>query len=53
MSIMFLPIAVLFCFCENFLLLLGMESEASYYAQIYVYGMIPAMFFFSKYDAIR
>jgi Na+-driven multidrug efflux pump len=35
------------------MLAIGMDPTASYYAAIYTYGLIPAMFFHSQFDATR
>jgi hypothetical protein len=49
----FLPIIVLLLLCEQFLVAIGMDQKASYYAAIYTYALIPAMFFHSQFDATR
>lgn len=49
----FLPIVLILCLCEQFLLMIGMDPEASAYAAYYTYLLIPAMFFHSQFDATR
>ena len=51
--IVFIPTAILLCFVENLLLLIKLDPDSAHYAQIYCYGMIPAMLFHSQFDAIR
>lgn len=48
-----MPILVALLLCEEFMLVIGMDQRASYYAGIYTYLLIPAMFFHSQFDATR
>ena len=49
----FIPIIIILCLCEDFMLLVGMDPAASAYAATYTYILIPAMFFHSQFDATR
>lgn len=49
----FIPIVIILCLCEPFMLAVGMDAEASEYAATYTYFLIPAMFFHSQFDATR
>lgn len=51
--IAFMPILIALLLCEDFMLVIGMDKRASYYAGIYTYLLIPAMFFHSQFDATR
>lgn len=51
--IAFIPIVVVLCLCEQFLLAIGMDPEASAYAATYTYALIPAMLCHSQFDATR
>lgn len=49
----FIPIVIILCLCEPFMLAVGMDPIASDYASTYTYFLIPAMFFHSQFDATR
>ena len=49
----FIPIIVILLLCEEFMLAIGMDPQASHYAAVYVDTLIPAMFFHSQFDATR
>ena len=52
-AIFFIPMAVILIFSRQILNAFGIDSEASYYASIYIYANIPGVFFLSQFDAMR
>ncbi|CDW91386.1 transparent testa 12 protein [Stylonychia lemnae] len=52
-GIAFIPIISILLCTEKVLILIKQDKQAANYAQIYAYGLIPAMIFQSQFDATR
>ena len=44
-TLLFIPMAIILCYCEEFLVAINQDEMASRYAAMYAYANIPGMYF--------